>query len=293
MKKIIIEPCFNEAQFMEFQIPNICDLLKPDIFVIAEGMFPMGPEFKTTSSDFIQKYTLNGDGKRSFDIRLLQKIVEVNKKKYPDIEFYLVEMKYDPNENTTFSYKKAYNSFKSITQPDPSDLIFTLECDLFFNEQQAEEILILAGKLKPDEAFCSTYQLFFESPYVNWAAFNTDSRRIVYRYGTGKIWGNYDGVPGTPNMFYNNPIYDLKLFHYDWMRAGKYWDARKEQLKRGDIANEYFEKAKSIIKTKMNKIEINKLLQDIWDKRFSTNNLELKDHPTHIHNHPNMVYYYG
>ena len=43
-KKIVIEPCFNEAHFLEFQIPNICDYLCPDVFVIAEGMFPTGPE---------------------------------------------------------------------------------------------------------------------------------------------------------------------------------------------------------------------------------------------------------
>ena len=67
-KKIVIIPVFGDTHFIKYQIPNIIDTINPDIIIYNEGMFPTGPESNTNSNrEFVQKYTLNGEGKRGFD----------------------------------------------------------------------------------------------------------------------------------------------------------------------------------------------------------------------------------
>ena len=74
-KKIVIIPVFCDTHFIKFQIPNIIDTINPDIIIYNEGMFPVGPESCTMMSDgFLEKYTLNGEGKRGFDYLELKNI---------------------------------------------------------------------------------------------------------------------------------------------------------------------------------------------------------------------------
>jgi len=300
-KKIAIEPCFNEAHFLEFQIPNVCDYLKPDIFVIAEGMFPKGPENLIENDDkkrnLIEKYTLNGEGKRSFDFERLKKIIDYNKKKYSDVKFYLLEMDY-VGRDTAECYQKAYTSFLRVAEVKPDDVIFTLECDLFFTKTQAETVLKLSNLLAPDKDFGSTYIAFFESPRVSWWTDARASRRIVYKYGTGKIWGNHDGIPGEERQFGKTKMHNLKLFHYDWIRPQQYWDFRMTQVNIATKRRDHFNTARSFIRQRPpHTSKTNKILQRMgWHPTrpwLSLNNLILEDHPKHIKDHENFKYYYN
>lgn len=293
MKKIVIEPCFNESHFQDCHIENICEYLKPDIYVISEGLFPTGPEGKWKESQkIIKNYTLNGEGKRSFDYDNLVEIIERNKELFPNIEFHLLNMDYN-GLNTQQCFEKAYKGFLEVYTPNPDDIIIPLECDLLVTQEQATRILQIIDDLKEDEGAACTQKLFFVSPRVHWKNAKTNSRRIAYRYGSGKLWGNYDGIPGTPIMHWKDIIHDLELFHYIWVRPGKYWDFRKIQVQRGDSHDKGVELAKSIIEKYGKNIEgINKELKDILGGRFFASTLKKEDHPKHFHKHPAMVEYF-
>jgi len=294
-KKIVIEPYFNEAHLARHHIGNLCEYLKPDVYVIAEGLFPAGPEVNkgTVPDHVIQQYTLNGEGKRSFDFEELQKIVADYRKQYPHIEFYIVENDYT-GLDVTECFGKAYTSFEQVIKPEVDDIIFPSECDVFITEEQGKKILKLCETLEPNQAFCCTYLLFFESPRIHWAAAMSDARRIAYRYGSGRLWGNYDGVPGTPSMYGLDPVHPLNLFHYKWIRPNRYWDFRKEQIVRNEEWERQIEKVRSIIKEHRHDVtNINNKLAPILQGRFYLSSLTAEDHPKHFREHESFVYYYG
>lgn len=292
-KKIVITPYFNEAHLARYQIGNMCDYLEPDIYVISEGLFPLGPEGNNKNcDDIVKEYTLNGEGKRSFDFMELETIVAGYQAKYPRIEFHIIKMDYT-GLNTPSCFKKAYNGFKQVVDPQPDDIIFPSEFDLFITKKQGQEILKLCNELKPNQGFNCTYMLFFESPRIHWLAAKTDSRRIAYKYGNGLKWGNYDGVPGTSKMFWDDPLYDLKLFHYKWIRPAEYWEFRKKQVHRFGAHHKRLEEAKKIIQThRYNTTNIDKKLKQLFRERFFLSNLKKEDHPKHFHEHESFKYYY-
>jgi len=295
-RKIVIEPYFNEGHLIKHHIENLCDYLKPDIYVISEGMFSFGPEglhkdIKIKNS-IITKYTLDGQGKRSFDFPKLKQVVADCQKKYPHIEFHILEMDYGKLD-TQRCFEQAYNGFKKVTEPRPDDIIFPSECDVFVTKAQGEIVLKLAKMLQPNKAFCCSYRLFFESPRVYWKGDKRDSRRIAYRYGTGFLWGNYDGVPGTDCMYWEDPVYYLGLFHYKWVRPGKYWEFRKNQILRHKAHHIRIEKAKIMIQNNRHNLDVVKHeLKHVFRGRFRLNSLTAEDHPKHFRNHESFKYYY-
>jgi len=288
-KKIVIEPCFNEAHFLERHIRNVCDYLKPDIFVIAEGMFPKGPENTLSGNEsFVRKFTL--DGKRSFDFQEIKTSIKKCQQDYPRVEFHLLEMDYG-NMDTALAYHTAYTSFLNVTSVASDDIVFPLECDLFFTEEQGRKVVDLCNTLTQDTGFCSTFQMFFESPKVNIA--KKRARKIAFRYGTGRM---YDEVMlRNFNDTYQNvfiPTFDFGIFHYEWVRPGKYFKLRLVQLPKIHGLSEVFKRAQEIIRSKPTNLQA--ALDKEITKRYPlvVNNLKLEDHPRHIHDHPNLEYYY-
>ncbi len=140
-RKIVVEPCFAEAHFLERHIYNVCDYLQPNVFVIAEGMFPHGPENTLgNTQNFSEQFTL--DGKRSFDFHEMKAAVERCQRSYPEIEFHLLEMDYRDIDTAT-AYYEAYTSFLNVISVSPTDIIFPLECDLFFTEALVRYICLI------------------------------------------------------------------------------------------------------------------------------------------------------
>lgn len=243
MKKIVIEPCFNEAHFMPYHIDNICEYLQPDVYVISEGAFPLGPE-GTVSSDELSEFTLNGYGKRSFDFLELNDIVEIYAKKYERTLFILEPMDYGAC-STQEAYFKAYNNFLSRCVMHPEDIIFSIECDIFLNQDQASKILALCTTLQPGEGFGSTYKRFFESPFIEMS--QPTKRKVAFKYGDGSYYKNTIDKNFDDTYLSYLPIYDLKLHHYEWIRPGKYFDLRLAQLKRNQELYKQLQEARNFI----------------------------------------------
>ena len=297
-QKIIIEPTFCEAHFLDAHIKNMCDYIKPDHFILAEGMFPRGPENNIPSAlKFIKKYTQNGEGHRGWDFEEVTRIVHENAALYPNVKFHLLGMDYEGDMQTKRAYFEAYTSFKHIIKVQPDDLIFPSETDLFFTEDQAKQILIQANKLKPDEGFGSTFQLFFESPKVSIPGYGGQgrNRKVAYRYGTGHL-SNILALGNSEESYHAYIKWiDLQLFHYEWIRPGKYWDMRFDQLQRTSYVYNGFKKAKALIES--DPLHLKEDLETMvgWEGSFTlaANDLKIEDHPKHIRNHPNFIKYYG
>ena len=305
-KRIVVEPCFADAHFLRGHIQNVCEYLKPDLFVIAEGMFPAGPENNTANlENFKQKYTLNGDGKRSFDFREMTDIVTECIQRYPDVQIHWILMDYG-DKNTKECYIDAYHSFLQVIDPvdiSPETLIFPLETDLFFTEAQAVAVLIDAEALKPGEGFGSVFHEFYESPRVY---FNNNERvrKLVFKYGEGTLYhnviaGNFEDKHSPKSSGFSPdcyiPIRPFQLFHYQWVRPKTYSDFRiSAQLNRSPKVIKQYIHAREVIRAQKSTLT-QQDLNLVSDKGFvlTLNNLRLKDHPKHMWRHPNFEYYYG
>ena len=295
MRKIVIEPSFMEGHFMDAHIHNICEYLHPDIYIVAEGMFPKGPESNTINiTKFKESYTI--DGHRGFDYQLVQQAIDDNAKRFPEITFMLIDMDYGPNMKTSEAYYQVFTRFLKHVQVFPDDIIIPLECDMFFTEDQANTTLKAIEKLKLDQGLGASCKSFFEAPYVIFARESTArTRKLAFRYGTGQL---YDSVM---KIFFWEDTYrhllhniDLQLFHYEWIRPGKYFEARIAQLNRQDSLWAEARDARDFI---YEKPPMEELLAHLpifnknWSIKYDAH--DIIDHPKHIRNHETWKYYYG
>ena len=254
MKKIVIVPIFCETHLVKYQIPNIIDTINPDVIIYNEGMFPVGPESCTrVSSDFLEKYTLDGEGKRGFDYPELKKVVQDAQEKYKNVKIILNEMNYTDNQFTqlgqpgsaTNNYVLACTNFEQLgVEVKEGDYIFPYEGDVFHHEDSAKEIEGYMKQLEPNQGFRSTWIDFCGNQYYGeksslkpfllevpgWAE-QGRSRKICIRFGDMETYkeilqqfekNNY------PMLF---PT-DLVTYHYAWWRPDKYADLRCAQLNR-------------------------------------------------------------
>ena len=257
MKKIVIIPVFCDTHFIKFQIPNIIDTINPDIIIYNEGMFPQGTEgTKTISKEWLEKYTLNGEGKRGFDFNELEDIVKDAQQKYPNTKIILNKIDYSdcidkhPYDFTgTKCYVKANTNFSELgIELEEGDFIFPLEGDTFHHENSKTEIEGYLSQLKPDSGIRSVVVDFVQNQYytehVNWVQVgdispldsmnpHSKKRRMCVCYGSDDFYRSVlsNFMTQRYDMLY---LTDLITYHYAWWRPGKYLELRCEQLDRSD-----------------------------------------------------------
>lgn len=239
-KKIVIMPVFCEAHLIKHQIPNIIDTINPDYIIYNEGMFPRGPESTTNVNlDFIKNYTL--DGKRGFDFKDLEKIIEDAQKLYSSTKIILNKMEYPEHlTNASQCYYKAVSNFKDFgIVIEEGDYIFPYEGDVFHLESAREEIQGYMDQLKPNTGFKSNWIDFIENQYYCERStlkpfiekIEGRHRKICIRYGTESFYKDVvlNFVSQKYPMLYPT---DLVTYHYCWWRPGKYKQLRYDQLNR-------------------------------------------------------------
>lgn len=296
MNRIVIEPCFNELHMEKLHIKNMCDYFHPDIYIIAEGIFPTGPEDQMKSGayeTFAKNYTLNGEGKRSFDFKELETEVQKCREEYPNIKFHLIEMDYPKNQPTNETYYQLFTFFlnSSIVQIQPDDIILPSESDMFFTKEQADQCNKMILNLKPNEGFGSSYLNFFESPKVQ--KILRFGRKIAFKYGDGsfykKIMEQFLWEHKYSKML---PIYDFRTFHYEWLKPEYYFNMRVEQVPR-DWSDQFI-KAKDLIRSKPDNLahRLNTEIHQRWTFELSVVPLRKEQHPKHIWDHESFKYYY-
>jgi len=253
-KKIVIVPTFCESHLIKCQIPNIIDTITPDYIIYNEGMFPNGTEGnQTINKEWLNKYTLNGEGKRGFDYIELQNIIKNAQEKYPNVKIILNEMDYSNNMSSTDCYVKATTNFEELgITINEGDYIFPYEGDVFHHEDSADEIAGYLKQLNPGEGFRSIWIdymqnfSYVEKHRIKPLLFNNDgydtymTRRICFRYDSGGekyirmlnnfIYSDSHNPTSGYGMLYPT---DLITYHYAWVRPNKFRELRCDQLKRG------------------------------------------------------------
>lgn len=253
-QKIVIIPTFCESHLIKCQIPNIIDTINPNYIVYNEGMFPNGTEGnKQISKDWLNKYTLNGEGKRGFDYIELEKIIKNAQKQYSDVKIILNKMEYIPGMTSTDCFRRATTNFQELgIDIQEGDFIFPYEGDVFHHEDSKKEIEGYMSQLKPGEGFRSVWVDYMQNFWYSekcrikpWLGKEFDepenymSRRICFKYDKGgtKYLNMINNFMTTD---YHNPISgygmlyptDLITYHYAWIRPGKFRELRCDQLSR-------------------------------------------------------------
>lgn len=255
-KKIVIVPVFCETHLIKLQIDNIFNTIDPDILVYNEGMFPNGPESSTNMDGFIEKYTLNGNGKRGFDYPELQEVIFEAQKKYSDKKIILNEISYDESEKSaTKHYTYACTNFKELNlDVEVGDYLFPYEGDVFHLEKNKNLFEDYIKQLKPDQGFKSIWIDFVQNQYYAELSTlkpffkneNGKTRKICIKYGTMDFYKSI--LNSFESRIYSN-LYptDLITYHYAWFRKNKYLDLRFDQLNRPDYYWKFFKEGLSNI----------------------------------------------
>lgn len=306
-KRIVIVPTFCESHLIKHQIPNIVDTVDPDYILINEGMFPAGTEGnKVLTGEWLEKYTLNGEGKRGFDYLELKQIIEEAQKAYPDIIIMLNEMEYESGMSSTECYVKATTDFDAwdITVEE-GDYIFPYEGDVFHHENAKKDIDYYITQIKPGEGFRSIWVDYMQNfwyveksrikPWLKEAKYHHDgnymSRRICFRYDAGGV-KYLNMLKNFMTVDYHNPVKgygmlyptDLITFHYAWIRPGKFRELRCDQLQRLPGYWETFVRAlDECDKYNQREVLVRPKKRDITGGYLSY--FDKLEHPKHIRNH--------
>jgi len=311
MKKIVIAPIFCESHLIKYQIPNIIDSIDPDIIIYNEGLFPQGTEgTKKIDESWIEKYTLNGDGKRGFDFLELEQVIENARSKYPNVNIILNKIDYSDCKDKgeydylgTRCYVKANTNFSELgIELNEGDFIFPLEGDTFHHQDSKTEIEGYLKQLTPDSGMNSIVVDFVQNQYytenVNWQPVNgvspldslnpySKKRRFCVCYGTQGFYENVLSNFMTQNYGMLH-LTDLITYHYAWWRPGKFLELRCDQLDRSD---EYWgnyligmERAKNI---EDDLIVVRPTASENEPRRY-IKKIQI-EHPKHIFKHPNYI----
>lgn len=316
-RKIAIIPTFTSSHFLKCWIPNVIEVLNPDIIIINEGLFPGGPENKGhLDEEFRKKYCHSKYPNCGFDIIESQLAVlphNFDKKSPGETGF-----KFNPRVHLNYvSYLGLVDVNECFLQcmtsfdryiPEVGDLIFPLEPDAFHHEKDIEAINWYLERLKPGEGLKTRWVDFLETQYYIEAIniVQPKYRRFVY------CFDNMENYKSAINGFMsqNYPklkqIDDFLTFHYPWFVYDRWKELRYELIYRSDPQYwKDFERGLREIRIKSSAY-LHEKNNFINHSESSTGPVLMRpsrqdegrwakfidiDHPKHIQNHPNFIRY--
>lgn len=287
MKRIVVIPCFGEAHFTALQIDNLIDTVKPTHIIYNEGLFPKGPENKGIDPTFRTDFCYR-DTNLAWDTEMLRQAVSAAQSKYPD-----VSIKWNPMDYSDIDANDCYVHSVSTLGVDieEGDLIFPLEGDVFFHEDDMQLLHQYIDALQPDQGLQAPYLDFMENQYYIEAESlhpeRIHKRRIVIKFGS---WEYYKEVVKnfTSQKYPQLEIFPRYIFHYAWWRPGKYKELRFRQLVRPEAYSAAFRTAlQQASENKLDNIVIRPTRAENDPLRYITK-IDIK-HPVHILQHPNYI----
>lgn len=238
-KRIVIIPCFGEGHFTSLQIDNLMSTIKPDVIIYNEGLFPAGPENKGGIDDSFKEQFCYRNTTLAWDTEIVQMAISNAQLKYPECHILWNHMEYN-SSNANECYVEAVSNFNDLgIDINEGDIIFPLEGDVFFHENDMETLNEMLSQLQPNSGIRAPYLDFMENQYyVEGNSFDINTihkRRIAVKFGTWEYYKNitYNFISQQYPMLVDAPMY---IFHYAWWRPGKYKELRLAQLRR---SNEY------------------------------------------------------
>lgn len=254
-RRIVICPSFAESHLIKCHIPNMIEVLDPDIIIYNEGLFPQGPENKghVDSDEFKKKWTHNKFKNTGFDYdELLQLETQYGFQSREEIttfgdirqmHIFNPKIRVQPwtypgmnDANDCAIHALSRFSLAGHDEPQSGDLIFPLEPDAFLWEGDKETINQLVSELKPGEGLSCKWVDFLETQFYT-EAINLQTpkfRRFCYCFDTME---NYKkAMDGFMSQDYPR-LRKVNVFfirHYCWWRPGKYKQLRYQLIHRGD-----------------------------------------------------------
>lgn len=238
MRKIIILPSFASSHLLKCSIPNWIDVIEPDIIIINEGLFPEGPENKGhVDEEFRKKWCESEYHVAGFDYKKTLEII-LNSNSNGKIIVSGI-MNYE-NSDVNECFLQAISTFPDNEYfscvPEVGDIIFPIEPDVLFHEDNKEIIQKLISELKPGEGLKCMWRDFLETQYYCEAIneINPKIRRFCYCFDNME---NYKtAMDGFMSQSYPSLHYTDKFWirHYPWFVHDKWKELRYELIWRKD-----------------------------------------------------------
>lgn len=238
-KKIIIIPEFASSHLLKCAIPNWIDVLEPDIIIINSGIFPGGIENKKAiDDDFRKKWCYSGSN-AGFDFNeTLKFVTQLTEEKYkgdskiPHIECRVLN--YKSNDANECFLEAISNGLESLVTE--GNIVFPLEPDVLFHQDDKEIIQSLISELNPGEGLKCKWVDFLETQFYTEAInmSNHKYRRFCYSFDTMK---NYrEAMNSFMGQDYSKLKKTNEFFarHYPWWCPPKWKELRYELIWRSD-----------------------------------------------------------
>lgn len=299
MRKIIIIPSFANSHLLKCSLTNWIEILEPDVIIINESIFPFGPENKKEIDANFRKKWCYKDTNAGFDYNeTLEVITELTKqrfegnKKIPHIESRVINYKKnDANE----CFLEAISNGLDLLVTEGT-IVFPLEPDVLFHENDKEKIQEEISRLSPGEGIQVVWKDFLETQFYTELIneINPKWRRFAY------CWDNMENYKNAMNAFMTQnyqrlrKVHDFIGFHYPWFCPEPWKQLRYELIWRKDP--QYWEDFENGLRTirifsqndrakNHEKILLRPSRHDEarWAKFIDIS------HPKHIHSHPNFV----
>jgi hypothetical protein len=289
-KKIVIIPCFGEGHFTKLQIENLVNTINPDYIIFNEGLFPSGPENKGGIDVNFQTEFCYENTNLAWDTKLVQSSIKEAQELFPNIKIIWNQMNYETSD-ANICYVEAVSNFKELgIEINEGDIIFPLEGDVFFHENDIALLNEYLENLKPNEGLQAPYVDFMENQYyVEGTALNPNTihyRRIAIKFGT---WDYYKSiVVNFMSQRYPLTVFPKYIFHYAWWRPGKYKQLRVAQLRRDvEYHNNFLAGLELAKQCKDVNIVIRPNRSESDPNRYICK-IDIQ-HPKEIINHPNYI----
>jgi hypothetical protein len=308
-KRIVIIPTFASSHLLKCWLPNMIEVIEPDIIIINEGIFPTGPENKGHIDEkFKEKYCFE-DTNAGFDYYEMVELVGSFEFKHPDITFLVGPFEYQSSDaNQCFLEAISYSY---PIEFEVGTLIFPLEPDAFVHELDQQTINEEIRKLSPGQGISCQWVDFLETQFYteNINISQPKYRRFAYCFDNME---NYKAaMSGFMSQDYPKltKVNSFFVYHYPWFVFDKWKELRYDLIYRSNPQYwKDFEVGLQEIRnfSKMwvdyntpnpdGTINMNKMVPLNKITIRPSRNDEARyakfidiSHPSHIRNHPNFV----
>lgn len=272
-RRIVIIPTFASSHFLKCWIPNVIEVLNPDIIIINEGLFPNGPEDKghVNSERFKEKYCHTKYQSAGFDFDETLKFFKFQTK---DCKIGISIFDY-AKKTASQCFLQCITSFGSNGNsldefmPEFGDIIIPIEPDAFHHEKDIAIISMHLNSLKPGEGIKTRWVDFLETQYYTEAinVVQPKYRRFAYCFDTMENYA--EALDGFVSQSYPKlkQVDDFITYHYPWFVFDKWKELRYELIYRSDPQYwKYFEEGLQEIREKSKTLHLLSKTINKWNE---------------------------
>ena len=298
-KRIVIIPEFASSHFLKCWIPNMIEVIQPNVIIINSSIFPSGPENKGHIDEkFKEKYCWKNTN-AGFDYIQTLDIIDEFKPIYPKVKFKL----HTPNYTSSDANQCFLDAISNFTDIDiqVGDTLFPLEPDAFVHERSWETINMELNRLVPGQGISCKWVDFLETQFYteNINISQPKYRRFAY------CFDNMENYKAAMSGFMSQDYPKLKkvdtffVYHYCWLVYDKWKELRYDLIYRSNPQYwKDFETGLQEIRAESEDFVVGKLEGNPANRiivrpsrtdegRFAAF-IDIS-HPREIHNHPNFV----